>query len=343
MVKFYSKRFLALVVASVMVVGSSATAFAADPSPETSDGTGSYEGNDIVYSAPTITLPTIEAGTYNYYSDPNGLIRQSAASKYANSVWSDTAKGVFFKTESKDGKDYYTENSAPYKIEVKSAYGLNVTANVKQKTAGTNVTFNDDPTFKDSTTKQVYIAVSDGTNTAAIKNDTAATGASIKFFVPGKPSNYELIYDSTGSTYKYQLKGGKTEADFTWNSKTAFITGALNTGAEWTDATAVPPALTVTWNVKIGAAPIKIVADQPASGTLTYKAGTTVSEIYVGATKLPANMYTVTTPTTEAAAVLTLPASTTSVAYAGAGGDGLQLTVKYADGAEEVVTLVKKY
>lgn len=358
MVKFNSKRFLAFVVASMMVVGSSVTAFAAAGEPVTDNGTGTYEGDDVTFAAiASFTVPAKPQTGFNYIADPNGLIAEAAANgkaTYQNYTFDRTnTHGVYFPTSAADGKTTYTEKSAAVTITNNNASPLNVSVKIKQADGDSqaNVPFTDDATFggaTPSTAKSVYIAVTNGTDTAAIKAGGAEVALS--YALSGKISNYELTYNTTDSKYEYALKDGIQTTDATkWNSTSFYVTGALNENAKYEKdgSTEVKfPAITVTYDADPGAAPVKIKSGIEAkSGELTVKKAATVEEISLGATKLAATThYTATAATTSKGSVVTFTPAATALAYNAvkASPDGVALTVKYNTGDTEVLVLFAK-
>ncbi len=345
-----SKRFLAVTLATVMVFGSAVTAFADD-----GDGTGTYEGNEVEYTAPAVTLPTIVAGTYNYIADPNGLIKESNSSRYSGATWSSTAKGVFFQTET----NKYTETSTPITITNKSAYALDVVVTMAEQGsgAGQNVAYSTDNTFANSTNKELYLALSDGKTTSAMSQATdeddvvTKTPATLRVSVPGRPSNFELVYSkvqesSPSATYHYAQKS--TVKDTDWNSAAITATGALNTAASWVsgaDAAEIQfPKVTVTFAITTGAKPVKIQSGVEANVVLAHKAANlTITAIKdpTGAT-VPTNMYSATTITGDAAATVTLKAAFTTFAYSKVPANGINFTVTYSDGFVETFTVLKR-
>jgi hypothetical protein len=358
MVKFNSKRLLAFVVASMMVVGSSVTAFAADGDPVIGDGTGTYEGDDVTFAAiASFTVPSAPTTGFNYIADPNGLIAEAAANgkaAYKDFVFDRTnTHGVYFPTSVADGKTTYSEKSAAVTIVNNNASPLNVSVKIKQKDSDTgNVPFTDDATFggdTPSTSKAVYIAVTNGTDTAAIK--AGGTEVALSYALSGKISNYELKYSTTNSAYEYALKEGVLTTDATkWNSTSFYVTGALNENAKYekaADSTAVTfPAITVTYDADPGAAPLKIKNGiEAVSGELTVKKAASVSKIYVGSTELvKTTHWTATDATASKGSVITLTPAATKTAYSKvkAMADGLPVTVEYSTGDKEVLVLFAK-
>lgn len=342
MVKFNSKRLLAVVVASTMVFGSSLTAFAANVPTDgtagevTGAGTAEYEGNMPSYPAPSITLPTVSTGQFNYIADPNGLIARSNSAKYSSATWS--GQGVYFQTET--GK--YTDTSAPLEITNNSAYSLDIAVELKQTdTSKKNVKFSTDKTFANSADKELYLALTDGTNTVAISEDsTAVTPAVMNITVNGKPSNFEFKYAS--NAYSIALKDNASG----WNKSSVAVNGALNLASDWTsgdgDAAIVFPPVTVTYDVTMGAVPVFITNGGNKVVTLTHKgAGVTITDIKFGATAVPSSMYDATAIDASKAAKITLKPAFTSFAYDKVPADGMVFTVTYSDKHVETFTVVK--
>jgi hypothetical protein len=341
MVKFNAKKLLAVLVATTMVVGSSVTAFAADG---TADGKGSYEGNDVGYTAPQVTLPTIATNSLDYIADPNGLIRQSNAAAYSGYTFSGDT-GVYFLTDSTGKK--YTQNSAVITAYNKSAYPVSVTVTLKQKTAGTNVTFNSDSTFKNSTNKEVYLALVDvAGNTKAISGTNPdTTGAATMYgVIAGKPGNYKLSKGNSGYEYTY-ASGVSADDNTKWNAVKVRVTGAANLAATWSGATDVPPAVTMTWAISADTAPVKILSTSgDTTVNLTHQAGTTISTIKWGETDLKVTTYTTpTNPTADAVGSIVFKSACIEKLYNKATDDGAVVDIEYADGYKEQIVFVKRY
>jgi hypothetical protein len=355
MVKTNAKRLVAVLMAATMVVGSSVTVFAT-----ADNGEGTYEGNDVSFGVATVlTVPTTPATGFSYIGDPNGLIRESGSSHYEKATWADTAKGVFFKTSGDSTNGYaYSEKSAALEVVNKNAAPIIVSAKIKKKAGDTGtVIFTNDATFGAgaegtgtlSTDKSIYIAVTDGTNTKAI----AAGGAEVELpiAVSGKVGNYELVWDATLNSnqggYKYALKSGITTDDASkWNKTSFYVTGFLNENADWSGTGITFPAITVTWDVTAGAAPIKIKSGKAAEGSLTYapETATTISKVKLGDAELDATVIGRTNQSGTTPGKISMTAANATNLYSAikAQADGLTLTVEYADGHTEPVVLFAK-
>ena len=115
------KRFTAMAMATVMVIGSAMTVVASEggqttPAPKTEDsseGTGTPEGH-VVKKKTQVTLPTVAAGTFSYTMDPEGLIQATAKKKYGSNVTfpgADVDTGVYFQTASTQATKSYTKKA----------------------------------------------------------------------------------------------------------------------------------------------------------------------------------------------------------------------------------------
>lgn len=249
------KKFVALVLAGTMVIGSTTMVFAEDPAPASADGTGTYEGNKMEYPTLSLTLPTITAGTYNYVADPNGNLAAVKDNSLGNDAKLQSNTGIYFKTDSESKT--YTETSADYKVLNANAQDIVVTASVKVKTAGAaSVLYSEDSNFSADTVKDktaIYLAIQNKAKTKIAALKDATNPAEVQLVIKGKKDNYEPKYNSeaTGNKYSYALKSGvsATDAD-KWNAGTFNLTGALNKNVVWnsTSSAAITfPTVTVTY------------------------------------------------------------------------------------------------
>jgi len=339
MVRFNSKRLLAVIVATTTVLGSSLTAFAA--SPLTQDGAGTYEGNIPTYPAASVTFPTtIASGSFKYVADPNGLIQKTSSAAHSGATWE--GDGIYFETAA----NTYKGTSKAIEVENNSAYSVDLAITLEQKTAGKNVAYSDDKTFANSSKEEIYLALSDGTNTAAITqtangNAVTVNKAELNVTVAGKPSNYELGWDASNK-YKITAKTGATG----WNKSSVVVTGALNKNAAWAggsgDDEIAFPEVTVTYAYSMGAAPVFIKNGIPQDVTLSHDgASVTIKQIDFKGTVVPSSMYEATTIASGTPATLTLKSGFTSYAYPKTPADGLVFTVTYSDDFQETFTCVK--
>jgi hypothetical protein len=243
------KKVLAFVLAGTMVMGSSLTVLADDPS---STGAGSYEGNKMEYPTLSVSLPTFSASdkTYDYLADPNGNIAKTGDQRDAGFTFEGDT-GIYFKTDATNKK--YTATSANYTAENQNGQDIIVTAEMTVATAGaTSIVMSDDPTFEGDTVKDktaLYLALQNGAKTkiAPLTAGTAGSKATISMVVKGNKDNYEPKYNASasGNKYSYVLKSGDNK---TWNKCVFNLTGALNKNVAWTTADITFPSVTVTYS-----------------------------------------------------------------------------------------------
>lgn len=238
------KRLLAGLLSGTMVLGMSVTAFAADETSGTTDGTGKFEGH-VDKSVLSVNLPTIPDGStpFAYTIDPEGLIAATQASKYPNTTYA-SETGVYFQTSTGN----YTDKSAKLKITNKGSVDADVTVDVSVA-AGSGITaMKAKDGFTDAGANELYlgllvnsdagIAVTDfGTDDG--KKATKTVG------LKGRPTNFEVKYNDTDDKYEYAAKSGV--ADTAWNSFEFGLEGACNKKGTYADGFAVP-TVTVTWS-----------------------------------------------------------------------------------------------
>lgn len=343
MVKFNSKRLLAVGMATMMVLGSSITSFAA--SPLTQNGAGTYEGNIPTFPAASVQFPTtIAEGSFGYIADPNGLIEKTSSAAHSGKTWS--GDGIYFPTAAGN----YEGTSQPIEVTNNSAYSIDLSITLEEATAGKNVAYTDDKTFADSNKEEIYLALTDGTNTAAITqtasgNSVTVNKAVLNVTVAGKPSNFALGYDSTNSKYEIKAKDGATG----WNKSSVVATGALNKNAAWVGGASGQadeikfPVVKVTYAYSMGAAPVFIKNGVAQTVALSHKAESaiTIKQIDFKGTVVPTSMYEASTAVANTATTLTLKDGFTSFAYGRTPADGLVFTVTYSDDFQETFTVVK--
>lgn len=242
------RRFAALMLAGTMTIGSGMMVLAADASSITSAGTADYEGDKVENDIIQVTLPTINAGTYNYKADPNELLTTAANNgSLGNTVTIDSNDGILFLYET----NKYGASSTALEVESKSAVDVDITVKAEaDSTYDGLATFNADSAFTDSTEKELYIAVVNSTDASnpvsdGIKGLGESNAASVTYTIKGVPTNFELTYDSTkGYTY-----AEKTTGTTDYNKAKFNLTGAINKNAEWTGvAEKGLPDITVTWS-----------------------------------------------------------------------------------------------
>ena len=236
-----SKKILAIVLATSMMLGSSITALADEP--VTSGGTngkGTSEGH-VNKHVISVTLPVIPDGStpFAYTMDPERLVNETNAAKYAEgSTFTDTAKtnGVYFQT----GEKAYDDKSTVLKAKSESSVDVKLTVDVEVESAATDIELVDAApalTGEDAVTDpQLYLALKVDDTTKAVKSSEKV---SIETTIEGKDDNFETKYESGEYVYK-----AKTGDSITWNEAEIQMSGvASKASAEGLTA----PTLKVTW------------------------------------------------------------------------------------------------
>lgn len=240
------KKVLAAVLAGTMVLGMSATAFAADGDPAgtgNTTGTGEFEGH-VEKNVLEVKLPTVEASdkTFAYTMDPEGLI---AATEGAKDKTASFEKGatVYFQSAEKT----FTKDSAKLKVTNKGTVDADVT--VKAETAtNANVAMASSGTFADdNTAAELYLGLQVADKAAAaVKQTGDSDPATVTVGLKGAEDNFEVKYDETTKKYSYVAKAGLP--DTAWNNFEFGLTGACNPNGTYAAENLAAPDVTVTWS-----------------------------------------------------------------------------------------------
>lgn len=249
------KKILAVITAMTMIMSLASTAFAAVEGG--TEGSGELE---FVYNANVfqVTLPTIADGdtTYDFTLDPMGAIEATegaaldgnftAASLYfAN--WTDDGNGTV-----DDGEIEYSNTSDAKTIINKSSFAVDVTVTATLAEGALTVGENsavlvDESAMKtgeDAAQAELYLALTDGTNTEALADNTATLTIED---VAATADSYKVTYDEETGKYSYDLDENLTDDDFT--AVEIKLTGACNDYTGWADLEGLAPTVEITWNV----------------------------------------------------------------------------------------------
>lgn len=238
------KKLVALALATTVFFCNSAIVFAETEETGTpAEGTSTYEGDKIEKDTISLTLPTIESGTYDYIADPNNLLSAKNARIAADKITGGN-EGVLFQYKAGE----YGKNSTEIEVESKSAVAVDVS--VKLEVKGTYegiVAFNDDKTAftEDNDNLEMYLAVvnNSGEDPDAKAIKAGETSVINTTTVEGVPTNFELTY--ADNKYSYQ----EVASPAAYNKAKFFLSGALNTNAEWKGvAEEGLPDIQVTWS-----------------------------------------------------------------------------------------------
>ena len=265
------KRAMAVAMAATMVMGSSSLVLAEDMNTEgTGTGTGSVEGS-VSTDVFQVVVPTDAGTAFNFTLDPEGLIaKTNEAAHGGGDKYQDDAT-VFFANTGADGNQTYSNTSDTITLTNKGTKLAKVTLNASM-TDIDDITMATSDTFADDAVSLYLAVVDENDDSTAIDAD----GEEITAVISAAPEGaYEYKYDSDNTAYAYELKGDLT--GITFDEYSFKLTGACNSGADWSELTDAAPVVTVTWEVEA----------YEAQGTAAvFTAGSNVGEItYVNGTQ----------------------------------------------------------
>ena len=289
MMKWNSKKFMALALSATMVVGSSMTAFAADEVSGGSQGSGVLEGSATT-DVFKVELPTVAAGTFNFKLDPEQLVKATAGAALGTGATFDDAATVFFARADADAAKKYMDISDKIIITNKSTMKVDVTVTANISGAD-EITMSSDKTFGASATDpdtnaSLYLALTDGAASnpveAAIDKDN---GASLTNTINEAPAgSYKAKYDPIkGYTYELDTTASPAPTFATYSFQ---LTGAANPAGDWSELKTVSPSVDVTWTIKPHRDP---VAPSIAKTSYTFSGTPFVVKADLGAGNLAAN------------------------------------------------------
>ncbi len=238
------KKLLAAMLAGTMVLGMSATAFAADVTTGNTTGSGEFEGH-VEKDVLLVALPTVASGdtTFAYTMDPEGLIAATEGAKDKDAEFEKGAT-VFFQSAPKK----YTKESAKLKVVNKGTVAADVTVSA-ETAANADIAMAASNTFAaDNTAAELYLGlkVADQTEQAVKAQASGVNATSVSVGVKGAPDNFEVKYDDTTKKYTYEAKAGIP--DTAWNSFEFGLTGACNPNGDYSKADLDAADVTVTWS-----------------------------------------------------------------------------------------------
>lgn len=281
-------KVIALALATTMVVGSTVTAFANDPSTTTpvtngsSEGAGTSEGH-VEKKATNVVLPTIQEGAtpFKYIMDPEGLIVETAGAKFDNVVFpaSTGDTHVYFNNgTNSDSKTVYANSSLALEAINKSSHNINLTIKAEVKdAAATDIPLVAQSAISTATAASLYLGLVVGTGDSESKTAIAADTAATKTVtIAGTAGNFKIAAKADKSGYEYRvltldeykaLDGNSAATALPWESESFKLEGETTEDKAITAATTAPK-INVTWSwVDPEAA--------PTSYTVTYKSNYT--------------------------------------------------------------------
>ena len=269
------KKFMAVMMAATMMVGSTGVAYAAQNTQGTGTATGGMEGT-VATDVFVVEVPT--DFTYTFKMDPEGLIAGTDGAAYSGATFEEGAS-VFFPNTVEGGTAYsslsdaitITNKGTTYaKVSVEASIANNT---VTESADGGDVTHTINMVASDEftgTATDLYLAIVDADeNETALTDTTADQDAEVEAIIDAAPEGAYYL-NHNGTKYEYVLKDDLTGIEF--DTYTFQLKGACNTAADWSKLATAAPALTVTWKVEQYA---------PTGTAATFAASANVGEITV--------------------------------------------------------------
>lgn len=256
------KKVAAIGLAATMLMGSTATAFAAEGG---ATGSGDYEGYVEETSVFSVEVPTDASATqgFDFFVDPNGLLAATDYARISGATADDfEADSTLFFTRTPVAADAdngveavtkYGKDSESITFTNKSSYAVNVEVSAAVSGAdGITLGAVED----DTTAPTIYLAlVAPGTDGNDAATPITASGAAVTGSIDGENSNFEVVYKQadadagTEAGYYYVQKTATDDNPLApWKTYSFNLTGAC--GGTWTAEQAeVAPTVTLTWKV----------------------------------------------------------------------------------------------
>jgi len=244
------KRFLAVALATTMVLGSTMTAFAANSDTDasgtlTGTGAGAQEGF-VDTNVTKVLIPTTESvdAALGFKIDPQRLIQETDKAAYADYTFPEAASdtGVYFLTGSKE----YSNTSSTFYVANKGTGDVTftITSQLVPSTDATKdiaIGTKAEATSDTPTAAKLYVGVLIGKNPTAIQVTT--TAAAKKVVLAADANNFEYTYSN--GAYGYAAKSSAK-----WNAVPIQFEGAVANYATSADTTVPKLQLTYAWAAK---------------------------------------------------------------------------------------------
>ena len=244
------KRFLAVVMASTMVLGSTVTAFADDPDPNTGSatGTGVNTGHLETDGVFTAVLPTSVGTKFDFTIDPEDIL--SSADKFTDG----TALGddfgnddlVYFKNTGDSGTSYSSTSDA-VKVGAKNYVDVDITVNATIEDAASGKTIipmvGSEDDLDAATTPSLYLELAVGTKKGAV----LSTGGKVTEKLAGVPANFTTAYQAGDSGFTGYKLVEASDADWDDHEVEVTLSGKVKGGD--VTSSVVAPEVTLTWTV----------------------------------------------------------------------------------------------
>ena len=227
------KRMTAVAMVATMVLGSTMTAFAADGAE--GQGTSFDHVNKEITS---VTLPTDDAvaTVFNFYVDPEGLIKDAAKLTDGTAVTGNN-DGVYFKNTG----DTYSSTSDEVEFEGANSVDVDVTVAASIEADDNSIALVEtEEELAAATTPALLMNLTVGEDVAAITSN----GASAKATIEGKEDNFEVVVKD--DKYAYEAK----EDASGWNKTSVKLSGKTNNvDVPDGEGAMTAPKIVLTWSV----------------------------------------------------------------------------------------------
>ena len=247
------KRFVTIILAVSMVLGSTVVAMASDstssPASATLSGNGQYEGH-LEKKVFSVTLPTAASDAFDFTFDPEGLITETNGARYSDRTF-ENGKTVYFKNQDDPSAIKYTDTSTTVSAASASSVSVDLTATVTVTSANgiTFVSQNTAAVLSGNTTPNLYLAFVDAADTtkpAAVQESGSALKAVYTKTIDAVAAEkFTASWNGTKYVYQAATSDGKL-ADVDKKKISMYMTGAANTKADWSAITA-QPKIEVVW------------------------------------------------------------------------------------------------
>lgn len=237
------KSYVAVILAVIMVVGSTMSVSAESLGQGSETGIGEVEGS-VKTDIYQVILPTNTTGIFDFILDPQGLINKTNGAAYGRKEFEADSTVFFERTDGETEVDY-SNKSDFVTITNKSSIAVDVSLHVSVSPSSVEgITMTDDKEFTDDTDTSLYLAIMDGENEFPIGEE----GVTIDVTIDAAPQEaYEYMYDSESNEYVYKLRNDLGRIEF---GKYSFqLTGAANGKGDWTEAVDAKPEVTVAWEI----------------------------------------------------------------------------------------------
>lgn len=271
------KRFLSIVLAASMVVGSSVSAFASSnlsdgskaeateaPAKGSMKGSAQLEGylNKDIFKVEVPTV-SVNSSIFNFVMDPQGLIEATSGNRYTNGKGVDKVAasannfeyGTLYFANVSGNNTKLSPTSDAITITNKSTFAVDATLTTAVNNFGnleisSNVATATNPSIQLSLSGN--LSANDGTTEATPVAPLGANGeAKLLGTISGCNSDYVTSFNTSSNKYEYVLSSNS--ANF---AKYSFkLTGASG-GGDYTSWSAIEkatktaqPQVTVTWNI----------------------------------------------------------------------------------------------